>query len=90
MKGVQIHNYSCTERRKEEDSSSYGGYKLFLSEDEFEVIRVNCGIVNILSFRINILLSSESIRFGTKMTRVESDNKVELGEVLRLPCLPLD
>ena len=67
----------------------YRDCKLFLSEDRFEVVRVDCGIANIPPFRIDVLLSSESIWFGAETTRVEPDNKVELGEVLRLPHLPL-
>ena len=47
-------------RRKEKDSSSYGGYKLFLSEDWFEVVRVDCGIASISPFRVDVLLSSSS------------------------------
>ena len=66
----------------------YRGYKLFLSEDGLEVVRVDCGIASILPFRIDVPLSSESIWFCAKTTRAESDNKVELGEVLRPPCLP--
>jgi len=58
---VQINYYSCIERRKEKDSSSYGGYKLLLSEDWFEVVRVNCGIASIPPFRIDVPLSSENI-----------------------------
>ena len=67
----------------------YGDCKLFLSEDRFEVVRVDCGIASILSFRINVLLSSESIQFGAETTKAESDNKIKLGEVLRPLCLPL-
>jgi len=76
------------ERRKEEDSSLYGGCKLFLSEDGLEVVRVDYSVANILPFRINVPLSSESIQFGAKMTRAEPDNKIELREVLRLLHLP--
>ena len=78
------------ERRKKKDSSSYGDCKLFLSKDGFEVVRVDCGIASIPLFRIDVPLSSESIWFGAKMTKAEHDNKVELGEVLRLLYLPLD
>jgi len=77
------------ERRKEENGSSYRGYKLFLSEDRFEVVRVDYGIASISFFRINVSLFSESIWFGAKMTRVEPDNKIELEEVLGPPHLPL-
>jgi len=89
MKNVQIHNCSCVKRRKEENGSSYRGCKLFLSEDRLEVVRVNCGIASIPPFRIDVPSSSESIQFCAKITRVESDNKVELGEVLGPPRLPL-
>jgi len=33
--------------RKEKDSSLYRGCKLFLSEDGFEVVRVDYGVANI-------------------------------------------
>ena len=66
----------------------YRGYKLFLSKDGLEVMRVDCGIASIFLFRIDILSSGESIRFGAETTRVELDNKVELEEVLGPLCLP--
>jgi len=59
-----------------------------LSEDGYEVVRVDCGIASTSLFRINILLSSESIWFGAETTRMEPDDKVELEEILRLPHLP--
>jgi len=77
------------ERRKKKDSGLYRGYKLFLSEDELEVVRVDCGVASIPPFRIDIPLSSESIRFCAETTRAEPDDKVELGEVLGPPRLPL-
>ena len=61
---------------------------MFLSEDGLEVMRVDCGIASIHPFRIDIPLSSESIWFGAEMTKAEPDDKVELGEVFGLPCLP--
>jgi len=83
MKGVQIHDCSCAERRKEENSSSYGGHKLFLSEDGFEVVRVDCGVASISPFRIDIPSSSESVQFGAKTTKAKPDNKVKLEEILK-------
>jgi len=77
------------EGRKKKDGSSYRSCKLFLSEDRFEVVRVDCGIASIPLFRIDIPLSSKSIWFCTETTRMEPDNKVELGEILRSLCLPL-
>ena len=62
---------------------------MFLSKDRFEVMRVDCGVASISLFRIDIPLSSESIQFCAKMTRVEPDNKIELREVLEPLCLPL-
>jgi len=78
------------EGRKKKDSSLYEGCKLFLSEDRFQVVRVDCSVASILPFRIDILLFNESIWFSSKMTRVEPDDKVELGEILRPLCLPPD
>ena len=76
------------ERKKKKNSSSYRGCKLFLSKDGLEVVRVDCGIASIPPFRIDIPSSSESIRFSAEMTRVEPDDKVELGEVLGPLHLP--
>ena len=63
---------------------------MFLSKDWFEVVRVDFGIASISLFRVDILLFSESVQFGTKMTRIKPDNKVELRKVLKPPYLPLD
>ena len=68
----------------------YRGYKLFLSENGLEVVRVDYGVASIPPFTINVPSSSESVWFGAKMTRAEPDDKVELGEVLRPLCLSLD
>jgi len=85
---VQINNYSYVERGKEKNSSSYRDFKLFLSEDWFEVVMIDCSIASIPLFRIDIPPSSESICFGAKITRTEPDNKVELREILGPPYLP--
>ena len=63
---------------------------MFLSKDRFEVMRIDCGIASILPFRIDIPSFSKSIRFSAEMTRVESDNKVELEEILGSPHLSLN
>ena len=62
---------------------------MFLSEDGFEVVRVDCGVASIPPFRIDILLSSESVLFCAKIARTEPDDKVELRKVLGPLCLPL-
>ena len=53
-----------------------------MSEDGSEVVRVDHGIAIIPPFRVDIPTSSQGIRFGSKVTRAEPHNKVELGEVL--------
>ena len=63
---------------------------MFLSEDGLEVVGVDYSIASILPFRIDILLSSESVWFDAKTTRTEPDNKVELRNVLKPSHLPLD
>ena len=50
-----------------------------MSEDGFEVMRINCGVASIPPFRIDIPLFSENIQFGAR----------QLREVLRLLHLPL-
>jgi len=60
-----------------------------LSENGLEVVRVDCDIASIPPFRIDVPSSSESIWFGAEMTRAEPNDKVELGEVLGPPHLPL-
>jgi len=75
--------------RKEKDSSLYGGCKLLLSRDWFEVVKVDYGIASISLFRVNIPLSSESVWFGAKITRMEPNDKIELEEILRPSHLPL-
>jgi len=61
-----------------------------LSEDGLEVVRVDCGIASIPPFRIDVPSSSESIWFCAKTSRVEPNDKIELGKVLGPPCLPPD
>jgi len=55
----------------------------------FEVVRVDCGIASIPSFRVDIPIFSKSIWFGAKTTKTKPDDKVELRKVLRPPYLPL-
>ena len=61
---------------------------MFLSKDRLEVVRVDCGIASIPPFRIDVPSSSESIQFCAETTRVEPNDKVELGKVLGPLHLP--
>ena len=60
---------------------------MFLSKDGLEVMRVDCSVTSIPSFRIDVPSSSESIQFCAETTRAESDDKIKLGKVLGPPCL---
>jgi len=60
-----------------------------LSEDRLEVLRVDCGIASIPSFRIDIPLSSESVRFSAETARAEPGDKVKLRKILKPLHLPL-
>ena len=51
---------------------------MFLSEDRFEVVRVDCSVASIPFFRIDIPPSSESVQFSAEITRTEPNDKVEL------------
>ena len=75
------------EKRKK--CSLYKDHKLFLSEDRFEVIKVNYSIANISFFRINVPSSSKSIRFSTKISKTKPNDKVKLKEELVLSHLSL-
>ena len=61
VQDVKINNYNCAKKRKKKDCSFYRDYKLFLSKDGFEVVRVDCSIASILLFWIDVLLFSKSI-----------------------------
>jgi len=48
-----------------------------------EVVRINKSIASISFFRINVLLSSKDVGLGSELIKVETDNKVELGQIFR-------
>ena len=75
VQSIKINDYSYTEKRKEKNYSLYIGYKLFLSENQFEYMRVDYRIAISPSFRIDVSPSSESFQFGAKMSRIKPDNK---------------
>ena len=58
-----------------------------IDKNELEFIMVDHGIASILLFRINVLLSSKSIQFSVKISKIELDKKVELQDVLGLMYL---
>ena len=56
--------------------------QLLLGKDGAKIVRINRGIITSPLFRVDIPSSSESIRFGTQMARMETDNKIEGGKEL--------
>ena len=53
---------------------------MFLREHGSEVSQIYAGVIASPLFRIDVPSSSKSIGFGTKASRTESDNEVELAE----------
>ena len=60
-----------------------------MSEDRREVVRVDYSVASIPPFRIDVLLSSESIWFDAEMNRIELNDKIELRKILGLLHLSL-
>ena len=50
-------------------------------------MRVHWSVAIISSFWVDVLLSSEYVQFGAKMSGMEANYEVELREVLQLSCL---
>jgi len=59
--------------RSEQEYCLDRGYKLFIDENGFEVVRIDHGIASTPSFKIDIPLYSESIWFGVKKTWIEQN-----------------
>ena len=51
------------------------------------VLWIDAGIVTIPLFKIDVPLSSECIRFGSKFSRAETDYEVESRKVFGPMCL---
>ena len=56
---------------------------MFLSEHGFQVMWVYTSVVPIPLFWVDVPTVSEGIGLCSKVSRVEADGKVELGEVLQ-------
>jgi len=52
-----------------------------MDENRFEVVSVDYDVSSISSFKIDVLLSSQSIYFSAEMFRAGLDNKVKLQKV---------
>ena len=60
-----------------------GGCKLFLGEYWSEVVWIHSCIVPIPLFGIDVPTARKCIRFGSKFSGAEADDKIELGEELQ-------
>jgi hypothetical protein len=56
---------------------------LFGGENRAEVLWIDTGVVAISPFGIDVKTAGKGIGFGAKLSRTETDNKVEGGEKLR-------
>jgi len=61
IQSIKINNCSYAKEREKKDCNLYGGCKLFLSKNWFEVMRVDYGIASISLFRVYVLPSNMSI-----------------------------
>ena len=59
-----------------------------MSEHWPEILWINTGVATIPLFGVDIPSSSESVQLGTKFSRMEMNNKVELRKELGSPGLP--
>jgi len=60
---------------------------MFGSEYQVVVLWIDAVIVAIPLFKIDVPLSSECVRFGSKFSGMETDYKIESGNIFRLSCL---
>ena len=60
-----------------------------MSEYRPKVLRINSGIVATSFFKVQIPSTSQCIRFGTKLTRAEMNDEVELRQEFRLSRLAM-
>ena len=64
-----------------------GRCQLLGSEHGSVVLRIDSSIVAIPLFRIDVPLSSKSVRFGSEFSRTETDDEVESGKIFGPMCL---
>ena len=56
---------------------------MLISRNWMEIVRIYGGIVTASFLRVDVPSSSQSIRFGSKSARAETDDKVELQQIFR-------
>ncbi len=73
MELINVHYSTGTEGRAFKESSMEGSGELFLGEYRTEIVRIDCCILTIPLFWIDVPSSSECVRFSSEFPRPESD-----------------
>ena len=78
VQGFEVHDCGCLEYRSIEYGCSEGGCKLLVSEHWSNIVRVNSCITPFPLFRVDVPLSSQCVRFGSKFSGMETNHEAEL------------
>ena len=88
VEGFHIEESASPEDWSCEVGCSKGCSELLLCEYGMEIMRVDTSVVLIPLFGIDVPASSKGIRFHAKLSRMETDDHIELGKELRPAGLP--
>ena len=78
VKLLNAHDGDDLKDRDVEGGCSKGKCHLLISINWMEIVRIYGGIVAASLLRVDIPSSSQGVRFGSKLARAETDDKVEL------------
>lgn len=73
MKFVNIHYSASTEGRSFKESGAERHGELFLSEYRMEIVRIDCCVLTIPLFWIDVPSSSECVQFPSEFPWSEAD-----------------
>ena len=76
MGGFKVHDCGSLEYWRIEYGGLEGECKLLISEHRSEIVRVNSCIIPFPLFRVDVPLSSQCVRFGSKFSRMEANHEV--------------
>ena len=78
VKLLDVHDGDGSEDRDIERGCSKGRCQLFISKNWMEIVWIYGGIVAASLLKVDVPSSSQSIRFGSELSRAETDDEVEL------------
>ena len=78
MKLLDVHDGDGSEDGDVERGCSKGRCQLFVSKNWTEIVWIYGGIVAASLLRVDVPLSSQSVRFGSESAGAEMDDEVEL------------